>query len=92
MSEPALINIMREFENANRAEMEYVKIEQAKHGIQLKSIADKGDSIEAKLDKFIFAAERKFAPKWAADVLKWGGGVVGTALILATLAQVIITQ
>ena len=43
-----------------------------------------------KIDRWIETSEKRFAPKWTADVIKWTGGVVGTAIILYILSKVLI--
>lgn len=50
---------------------------------------DTNKRIEDKLDKFIEAAETKFAHRWVEDSFKWGVGLVVSSVILALLALVI---
>jgi len=42
-----------------------------------------------KIDKWIEASERRFAPKWTADVIKWTGAIVGATVITALLSLII---
>ncbi|MCK5211849.1 hypothetical protein KAJ89_04060 [Candidatus Parcubacteria bacterium] len=45
--------------------------------------------IEKKMDDFIKCANKKFAGKWTEKFLVWGGGVVGTCILVALMALIL---
>ena len=71
-------------------DMEKLKIGHAENKKELEYVKATTTRIEKKMDDFIDSAEKKFAPKWAADVLKYAGGVVATAVILAICSLILI--
>lgn len=44
-----------------------------------------------KLDESLERMEKKFAPMWVKDVLVWGGGIIGTSLLLYVIQELFIS-
>ena len=70
-------------------EVSNIKIAMAKFETKLTNTGNTVKRIEDKLDKFIDCAEKKFSKKWVEDVLIWGGGIIGSALLLALMALIL---
>lgn|GEM_PF-5468363 len=44
-----------------------------------------------KLDESLERMEKKFAPMWVKDVIVWGGGIIGTSLLLYVIQELFIS-
>lgn len=44
-----------------------------------------------KLDESLERMEKKFAPIWVKDVIVWGGGIIGTSLLLYVIQELFIS-
>lgn len=42
-----------------------------------------------RIDDWIDSSNKRFAPKWAADILKWAGAIVGAVVLTAVISLVI---
>ena len=65
-----------------QTDIEYIKDALVDNKDEHKIILDK-------MDRWIEASEKKFAPKWVADVIKWAGAIVGAIIITALLGLII---
>ena len=89
MAEKTLINIMRDFENNYRNQMEELKLGHSENRKELEYVKGTTTRIESKLDDFIKCADKKYAPRWVAEAIKWTIGVVMFAVLGALLAKII---
>ena len=78
-------------EDVNNLQKNMVKIQTDIGYIKdsLKDNKEEHKEILDKIERWIETSEQRFAPKWAADVIKWTGGVVGTAVLIALLSLII---
>lgn len=57
----------------------------------LKHLKETTENIERKLDKFIDCADKKFAPRWCADVIKFTLAS-GAVIIIGTFFSLILIK
>ncbi|MCP3684635.1 MAG: hypothetical protein GY861_18365 [bacterium] len=90
-TEKNLIGIMRDFELRHNDSMEKVRLGQQSNKQEIEHVKKTTGRIENKLDKFIDAADKKFANK-KVEIVVYGGAATALLALLGAVIRLVVIQ
>ena len=76
------INSLKICMNGIKKDIEYIKV-------SLDNNKEEHKILARQINKWIETSEKRFAPIWVAKVMIWGGSIIGAAIIIAILSQIL---